>query len=145
MLSFRVCLLLLCLCHSALAAQEIVYPMTERIGLWPGRALHTDARHHMTRKNDITRIRRETRPSLEFYPSESADPDAPTVVIFPGGGYSTLAYDLEGTEIAKWLNATGIHALILRYSVPSIGGAPHYDAQRALRLVKYHAPRWNLN
>ena len=128
-----------------MAADEIVYPMTERIGLWPGRVLHTDTRHHMARKNEITRIRRETRPSLEFYPSDSADSNAPTVIILPGGGYSTLAYDLEGTEIAQWLNSIGVHALILRYSVPSRGNAPHYDAQRAIRLVKYHAPRWNLD
>ena len=135
----------LLLIQPVLAEDEVIYPMEERIGLWPGRALHADSRHHMSRKKGITRIRRETRPSIEFYPAQTHRPDAETIIIMPGGGYSTLAYDLEGTEVAQWLNNMGVHAVILRYSVPSRGDAPHYDAQRAIRLVKYHAPRWNLD
>lgn len=40
------------------------------------------------------------------------------VVIFPGGGYRILAYDKEGTDIAKWLNSKGIAAVVVKYRLP---------------------------
>ena len=75
------------------------------------------------------------------------------VVVAPGGGYSILAWNKEGTDIAKWLNGLGIHALVLKYRVPGrpwlpFGGAPLMDAQRAMGLVRDAAIRmpqlgWN--
>ncbi len=41
-----------------------------------------------------------------------------TIVICPGGGYSILAWDLEGTEVADWLNEHGVTAVVLKYRVP---------------------------
>ena len=35
------------------------------------------------------------------------------MVIYPGGGYNILAWDLEGTEVAKWLNSFGVTAIVL--------------------------------
>ena len=35
------------------------------------------------------------------------------VVICPGGGHHILAYDLEGTEVAEWLAATGVTGIVL--------------------------------
>ena len=58
------------------------------------------------------------------------------VVICPGGGYNILAYDLEGTEVAEWLNSIGVTGIVLKYRVPRREGrekhdAPLQDAQRA--------------
>lgn len=39
------------------------------------------------------------------------------VVVCPGGGYHILAVDHEGYDVAKWLNARGIAAIILKYRV----------------------------
>jgi len=41
------------------------------------------------------------------------------VVICPGGGYERLAYEWEGTDIAKWLNSKGIAAIVLKYRLPN--------------------------
>jgi acetyl esterase/lipase len=59
------------------------------------------------------------------------------VVIFPGGAYHILALDLEGTEVAEWLNSVGVSAAVVKYRVPRRAGrkkhaAPLEDAQRAL-------------
>jgi acetyl esterase/lipase len=44
--------------------------------------------------------------------------DAPVaVIICPGGGYSHVAMNHEGIEAAKWLNAQGMDAYVLRYRV----------------------------
>ena len=37
------------------------------------------------------------------------------VVVFPGGGYQTLAIDLEGTEVCEWLISKGITCVLSKY------------------------------
>jgi len=72
------------------------------------------------------------------------------VVICPGGGYHVLAYRWEGTDIARALNAKGIAAIVLKYRLPVSNNnivrhkSPLLDAQRAMRLVRYHADKWNI-
>ena len=36
------------------------------------------------------------------------------VVVAPGGGYTTLAMDHEGRQVASWFNAMGISAFVLK-------------------------------
>jgi len=71
------------------------------------------------------------------------------VVICPGGGFHILAMDLEGTEVAKWLNDLGIAAFVLRYRVPTASHrvpstGPAIDAQRALRIARDKARAWGI-
>ncbi len=40
------------------------------------------------------------------------------MVVCPGGAYKILALDLEGTEVAAWLNSIGVNAVVLKYRVP---------------------------
>ena len=40
------------------------------------------------------------------------------VVICPGGGYSHLAMDHEGKQVAEWLNQLGIAGIVLKYRMP---------------------------
>ena len=138
---------------SSQADDEVIYPPDQIIGLWPGRALHPDYRHYAKRKSTITRITWETRPSIEIYnPRSDFDSGSDTeftssnaVVILPGGGYTSLAYDLEGTEIAQWLNQAGYTAVILRYTVPSKGSAPLRDLQRAMGVLRHNAEKLRIN
>jgi acetyl esterase/lipase len=72
------------------------------------------------------------------------------VLIAPGGGYNILAWDLEGTEVAEWLNSIGVTAVLLKYRVPrrdkeNPHQAPLQDAQRAMRLVRQHAKAWDID
>jgi len=54
-----------------------------------------------------------SKPSLTvFLPS---NPNGIAVIVAPGGAFHALAYDLEGTEVAKRLNAKGITAFVLKY------------------------------
>jgi acetyl esterase/lipase len=72
------------------------------------------------------------------------------VVICPGGGYRILAYDKEGTDIAKWLNSKGIAAVVLKYRLPISKSniiphkSPLLDAKRALRVTRYYAEKWHI-
>src|SRR5436190_14432840 len=56
-----------------------------------------------------------SHPSLTaFVP---ANPNGTAVIIAPGGAFHALAFDLEGTKVAKWLNEKGITAFVLKYRV----------------------------
>jgi acetyl esterase/lipase len=72
------------------------------------------------------------------------------VAVFPGGGYSILAMDLEGTEVCAWLNSIGINCALVKYRVPVRPGLPRYgpplqDAQRALGILRHRAAEWGLD
>ena len=76
--------------------------------------------------------------SLQEWRAEKSNGNG--VLICPGGGYSGLATDHEGEQIARWLNERGFDAWILRYTVAAIAPpplleAPLQDAQRALSVI----------
>jgi acetyl esterase/lipase len=83
-------------------------------------------------------------PTLTYYPALGGLPTA--VIVAPGGGYSGLAMNHEGRQVANWLNAAGITAFVLKYR---LGPRYHHpielgDAQRAIRLVRAHAAEYAL-
>jgi acetyl esterase/lipase len=101
----------------------------------------------------VKRLTNISRPTLTvFRPAKEKDTGA-AVVIAPGGGYSILAWDLEGEEVAAWLNSIGVTGIVLKYRVPrrpdtAKDVAPpqaQMDAQRALSLVRSKAKEWNLD
>lgn len=73
------------------------------------------------------------------------------IIICPGGGYGNLSIDYEGTEFATWLNSKGINAFVLKYRLPKSNSiiikhkAPLQDAQRAVRIVRFFAEKWNID
>ena len=93
----------------------------------------------------VTRIGNVTVPTLTAYPVAGAS-KAPAVVVCPGGGYHILAWDLEGTEIAAWLNRQGIAAFILKYRVSDGVSDPAFcDGQRAVSLVRSRAAEFGVD
>ena len=75
------------------------------------------------------------------------------MVICPGGGYWNLAWDLEGEEVAAWLNTLGMTGIVLKYRVPRRPGQPEplpapgplLDSQRAVSLVRSKAGEWGID
>lgn len=89
-------------------------------------------------------------PTITLYAAPAARNSGAGVVVFPGGGYSILAMDLEGTEVCDWLNSIGVNCVLLKYRVPSSGPYPKsaaalQDAQRAVGLVREHATEWKID
>jgi acetyl esterase/lipase len=92
-------------------------------------------------------------PTISVY-RPAPDKDTGTaMLICPGGGYWDLYYELEGEEVAAWLNSIGVTGIILKYRVPRHADEPKaeparrplQDAQRALSLVRSKAAEWGLN
>jgi len=85
-------------------------------------------------------------PTLIAFLPDPAKANGCAVIICPGGGYSHLAMDYEGTDVAKWLNDHGIAAFVLKYRLKPYGQpVPMLDAQRAIRLVRYNSKAWGIN
>lgn len=102
-------------------------------------------------QQDILRIAGVQVPDISVYLPAKRNASGQAVVICPGGGYGILAYDWEGTDIAKWLNSQGIAGIVLKYRLPSEKSqmvphqAPLQDAQQAMRLVRKNASLWNID
>jgi len=100
----------------------------------------------------IIRLGNVSQPTLTVYrPAKEKDTGA-AVVIAPGGGYHILALDLEGDEVAQWLNTIGVTGIVLKYRVPRRPGqgdeppvAPLQDAQRSISLVRSKAKEWGID
>ena len=98
----------------------------------------------------ITRVNDVTQPALYVYQPKKKVSDA-AVIICPGGGYSILAIDHEGYEIAEWFNARGITAFVLKYRLPQenlfthVDIRPLQDAQQAIRLVRKNANKYGIS
>jgi acetyl esterase/lipase len=89
-------------------------------------------------------------PTLDFFPAPEDKNTGAAVLVCPGGGYSGLAYEFEGTNVAKWFNSIGVNAIILKYRVPRrpnslFGEIPLKDSQRALSVVRAKAAEWKID
>ncbi|MDA1274710.1 MAG: alpha/beta hydrolase [Verrucomicrobia bacterium] len=94
-----------------------------------------------------------TRPTLTIYPPPEDKNTGTAILICPGGGYWDLYWQLEGEEVAAWLNSIGVTGIILKYRVPRRPDEPKgeparrplQDAQRAVRLVRSRAADWGIH
>jgi acetyl esterase/lipase len=104
--------------------------------------------------NEPTRlITNVTRPTLTVYRPAAEKDTGTAMLICPGGGYWDLYWELEGEEVAAWLNSLGMTGIILKYRVPRRRDEPRgvparrplQDAQRAVSLVRSKAERWGVH
>jgi acetyl esterase/lipase len=133
----------------------------KEMNLWPGVAPgdkgDLGAETDTTKPNEglvagrrVIRLGNVSKPSISIFKAAPEKDTGATVLIFPGGAYNILAWDLEGTEVADWLNKNGVNAIVVKYRVPKRAGqesyvAPLQDAQRAVGLVRANAKDWGLD
>ncbi len=142
---------------SGAVAAQVTGPFT----LWPegapGEPKATGEETDATKPEDnlvagepLIRLTNVTDPTITIYHAPEATATGAAVLVCPGGGYHILALDLEGTEVADWLNGLGITAVVLKYRVPVREGVPRHerplqDAQRAMGLMRSRAAEWNID
>jgi len=104
-----------------------------------------------TSKNGRITTKNVTVPTLTVFLPDKKIANGAAVIICPGGGYSYLVMNNEGTEVAKEFNKNGIAAFVLKYRLPndlimkdrSIG--PLQDAEQAIKMVRENAKDWNID
>jgi len=97
----------------------------------------------------VIRLGNVAKPEMHVFLPPAESRTGAAVVVCPGGGYSILAWDLEGTEVAEWLNSIGVAAVVVKYRVPTGSLTPRHklpvqDAQRALSLARARAGEWGI-
>jgi acetyl esterase/lipase len=131
------------------------------LDIWPGKppgdmqtlppeADQTKEADRLIAGRRIIKLGNVSTPQIAVYrPSKEKDTGA-AVVICPGGGHHILAYDLEGTEVAEWLNGLGVTGVVLKYRVPFRDPEQRWmaavqDAQRGMSLVRSKAAEWQID
>ncbi|CAN5873407.1 alpha/beta hydrolase [soil metagenome] len=134
---------------TALPAAE---PMT--LKLWPqgapekeGFTMEPEKLMPPKDEKDVARVTNVTVPTLAVYKPEK--PNGTAVLVCPGGGYSILAIEHEGSQVCEWLNTLGVTGVLLKYRVPKRDAnnpskEPLQDAQRAMGLIRHHAAEWGI-
>ena len=123
----------------------------------PGEKMNVGPEQDFTKDTDnliagrrIIKLGNVSTPEAHVYLPPANLRTGASVVVCPGGGFSILAWDLEGTEVAQWLNTLGVAAIVLKYRVPTRDQnprwlAPAQDTQRTISHVRQHAEEWGLD
>jgi acetyl esterase/lipase len=131
------------------------------VDLWPGKpprdagikGEETSRIHPSPLVGPTKLVTNVSRPTLTIYSPPRARNTGTAMLICPGGGYWDLYWELEGEEVAAWLNSQGMTGIILKYRVPRRPGdvrgepppGPLIDAQRAVSLVRSRAKEWGIH
>ncbi len=137
------------------------------VDLWPGKVpgdagisgeekfieLKMDGQPYQVAGRPTKWLTNVTKPSLTIYQAPKQKQTGVAMLICPGGGYHNLGWDVEGEEIAAWLNSIGVTGIILKYRCPRRPGdvkgepplGPLIDAQRAVSLVRTRAAEWGID
>lgn len=128
------------------------------VKLWPGKAPGETAdigpeKYLETKPNqlDVKRLTNVSVPTITIYPPPKDKANGAAVIVAPGGGYSILAIEHEGTDVCKWLNDLGVTGVLLKYRVPKrekqepLNLAALQDAQRAVSIVRSRAAEWGID
>lgn len=128
--------------NSAVSPKQVTVP------IWPdgvpGIMSHTE--------NEEQGLRDETGhwsqvhvPTLTYFPPTVPSTQKSAVIVFPGGGYSQVTFEKEGTSVASWLNKLGIAVFVLKYRhKPYTYPAPLQDGLQAIRFVRAHADAYDI-
>lgn len=142
---------LICLLTFVIISQ-LTFAQQMPIKLWPDSVPNSKkAPANYVEKTENNRTSMVTDPVLIPYLADKSKANGTAIIICPGGGYSRLAMDIEGVDVAKKFNEIGITAFILKYRLPSdlimvdksIG--PLQDAQRSLQLVRQRATEFGID
>ncbi len=98
-------------------------------------------------------------PTLTAYLPEKTKATGTGIIIAPGGAFVALAIDLEGNNVARWLQSKGIAAFVLKYRIMekrqegipadlNMDEAGKYgiaDGIQAVKVVRQHAAEWGIS
>jgi len=113
-------------------------PPEDVIRLWPGEppsklegvGPEIELRAPVGVAGDATILRNVSEPTLGVYRPTNGKPNGVGVIVCPGGGWRILAWEHEGTDVARWLTAHGYTAFLLKYRVRATPAAQaDYDAE----------------
>ena len=139
--------------------EQVMQYLERQISLRPEKATDSGAPREAVAHLDIweeewdsgrKKVLLHTSDDAALLPFPVEGKNAPAVLVIPGGGYVREVINLEGTDVALWLNSLGIAAYVLIYRLPSgetegDTDIPLTDARRAMRFLRVNAEKWGLD
>jgi len=134
----------------------------QTVNLWPGVAPGSEKAPQQENSENVPGtgliLHNVTVPTLTVYLPEKSKATGTGVIIAPGGAFIALAMDVEGKQVAEWLNQRGLAAFVLKYRLMEYhgGGIPKNvnwdqaakngiaDGVQAIKLVREHAIEWGV-
>ena len=114
---------------SVVWAQQPVIPLYK--GVAPGSENAKQQEVEFTNADKQRRIRNVTQPTLTAFLPERGKASGAAIVIAPGGGFMHLAIEKEGNDVARWLQARGVAAFVLKYRLMNTGTVQEYQQRVA--------------
>ncbi len=138
------------------------FAYTQTVDIWPGVAPGSE---YWTQKERVaentpvgTVVFNVVTPTLTVYLPERSRTTGTGVIIAPGGACVALAIDLEGRDVARWLQEKGIAAFVLKYRIAEKKqeGIPNMnmdesckygiaDGIQAIKVAREHAAEWGIS
>lgn len=90
------------------------------IQLYPGKAPGSENWNWQEKVNNNNMFKSPVvynvaQPTITAYLPSPATANGTAVIVAPGGAFHTLSINNEGVDVAKWLNAKGVAAFVLKY------------------------------
>jgi acetyl esterase/lipase len=139
------------------------YSQTQTLNIWPSVAPGSENWTQKEKSADNTPVGtvvfNVVTPTLTVYLPEHTKATGTGVIIAPGGAFVALAIDLEGYNVARWLQEKGIAAFVLKYriiekhgegippnlNVDEAGKYGIADGIQAIKIVRQHAAEWGIS
>jgi acetyl esterase/lipase len=125
-------LLILTLIGSAAAAG--VTAQTTVVPIWPNGAPGSETwtqKESTFNRGDIVTVRNVVKPTMTVYPADPATASGAAVIVAPGGAFRFLSWNMEGTQVAEWLQRRGVTGIALKYRLSDTGTDEEFAASRA--------------
>jgi lysophospholipase L1-like esterase/dienelactone hydrolase len=146
------------------------------IPLYPGKAPGSETWNWQEKENtknmfNTRVVYNVSQPTLTAYLPTGGIQTGTAVIIAPGGAFHTLSIESEGIDVAKWLNAKGVAAFVLKYRLvrsltddpvaelapkmkdfkkldeenDSVVNMAIVDGLKAVEYLRTHAAEYNIN
>lgn len=128
----------LCITNTLVAQKKVEF------NVWPDGAPNTNGLqpNEGEKKNDFPS--KIVTPTLTVHVANK--PNGKAILCCPGGGYSLVAMNLEGNDMAAWLNSQGYTLAVLKYRMPNGNDeVPLSDALQAMRIMRQHSEEWKIS
>jgi len=135
----------------------------QTLNIWPGVAPGSETWTQKERVEKNTPLGavlfNVVTPTLTVYLPERTKATGTGIIVAPGGAFVALAIDMEGNDVARWLQNKGMAAFVLKYRIiekhqegipPDLNmdEAGKYgiaDGIQAIKVVRQHATEWGIS
>ena len=119
-----------------LLAAAVLPAQTNVVMLWPngapGSERWTQKEAAYTAGNSgLSAVRNVVKPSITVYLPAAETGTGTAVIVAPGGSFTHLSWNFEGTQVAEWLQRHGVAGFVLKYRLTDTGTDEEFAQSQA--------------